>query len=95
MYYCEICDFSTKNRNHIHEHHIIPKELKGCNKSFNTVILCSICHSMIYVEGSKSGIHSVKNDNSIIIKGWYKSTDGIILIIESQGIEKYIVKKNL
>jgi len=94
MYYCELCDFSSKNRNHIHKHHIIPKELKGCNKSFNTVIVCPRCHSMIYVEGSKSGIHSIKNDNSIIIKGWYKSTDGEILIIESLGNEKYIVKKN-
>lgn len=95
MYYCELCDFSTENRNNVHEHHIIPKELKGSNKSFNRVIICARCHSMIYVEGSTSGIHSIKNVDSIIIKGWFQSTDGNILIIESQSIEKYIVKKNV
>jgi len=95
MYYCELCDFSTKNRNNVHEHHIIPKELKGCNKSFNKVIICPKCHSMIYVEGSTSGPHSVKTTDSIIIKGCFKSTGGNILLIESQGIEKYMVKKNL
>jgi hypothetical protein len=49
---------------------------------------------MIYVEESMFGIHSIKNNNSIIIKGLFKSTDGFVYLIESQGIEKYIVKKN-
>ena len=94
MYYCELCDFSTPNRNNVHKHHIIPKERKGSNKCFNRVILCPGCHSKIYVEESTSGPHSIKTLDSIIIKGWFKSTGGDILLIESQGIEKYIVKKN-
>ena len=94
MYYCELCDFSSKNRNNLESHHIVPKELKGSHKKFNRVILCGKCHSMIYVEGSKSGIHSIKNDDSIIIRGWFKSTIGDVLLVETQGVEEYIDRKN-
>ena len=69
MYYCELCDYQTKNRNNIEYHHIIPKELEGSDKLNNRVWLCPNHHKMIYVSGSKAGIHSIKNESSIIIKG--------------------------
>lgn len=95
MYYCELCDFKSPYRNNLENHHIVPKELNGSDKPFNRVFLCGKCHSKIYVKGSKSGIHSIKTPESIIIKGWFTSTNKQILIIESQNVEKYIIKKNL
>ena len=94
MYYCQLCDFKTENRNNIESHHIVPKELKGSNKKFNRVMLCGKCHSMIYVDGSKSGIHSIKNEDSFIIKGWFSSTSGKVLLIENKGVEDFITRKN-
>ncbi|MEM4261007.1 MAG: HNH endonuclease signature motif containing protein [Candidatus Woesearchaeota archaeon] len=96
MYFCEFCDYKTLNRNNIEYHHIIPKELNGVDNSYNRVYLCPNHHKMIYVDGSLNGIHSIKNSDSIIIKGQFNSTEGKLLLIEdSQGIEKYIVMKNL
>ena len=95
MYFCELCDYSTENRNYIEYHHIVPKELKGSDKPYNRIWLCPNHHKMVYVDGSQSGIHSIKNDDSIIIKGKLDSTGGKILVVESvKGIENYILIKN-
>jgi len=95
MYYCELCDYKTENRNNIEYHHIVPKELEGSDKLFNRVYLCPNHHKMVYIEDSKAGIHSIRNSDSIIIRGWFKSTTGDVLLTEAQGIEKYIDRKNL
>lgn len=95
MYYCELCTYSTPNRNNIENHHIVPKELEGSDLNWNRIYLCPNCHKRVYIEGSTSGIHSIKNSDSIIIKGLFNSTDGKLYLIESmEGVEKYIVMKN-
>jgi len=94
MYYCELCDYKTKNRNNIEIHHIVPKELNGSNKKSNKVYVCGTCHSKIYVNGSKSGAHSIKNTSSIVINGWFYSTTGAMLLIEKDGKEEWLVRKN-
>ena len=96
MYFCELCDYSTLNKQEMDFHHIVPKELEGSDNLFNRVWLCARCHRKVYVEGSMSGIHSTKNNDSIVIKGWFNSTEGkLLLIITPEGIEKYIDMKNL
>jgi len=81
MYKCEFpdCGHSTEDRNQIHSHHIVPKELDGVNDDYNKISVCPNCHNRIYVEGTKSGIHSIKNKNSIILNGWLTSTNGKVL----------------
>ena len=48
MYFCELCDYSTPNRNNIENHHIVPKELKGSDKQYNRVYLCPNHHRMLH-----------------------------------------------
>jgi len=69
MYYCQLpcCNYSCANKAQIAIHHIIPKSLGGSNKKTNLLEVCPNCHSRIFVSGMKSGTHSVKNDNSIIV----------------------------
>ena len=67
MYYCQLCSYRTENRNQIEYHHIIPKENNGEDGQRNQVFLCPNCHKKVYIENSRAGIHSIKNNNSIII----------------------------
>jgi hypothetical protein len=76
MFKCLFCDYETEKRSKIHRHHIVPKELGGSNKRFNRVDLCPNHHNKIYVPDSKQGIHSIKAEDSIILKGWYASSSG-------------------
>lgn len=81
MYKCEFpgCNYSTEFRTQIEYHHIIPKKNGGCNKPKNRVWLCPNHHKRVYIPTELNGIHSVKNENSIIILGWVQSTEGRIL----------------
>ena len=62
MYYCELCDYETEDRDRMNLHHIIPKSLKGSDKMSNRVFLCPNCHHRVYIFGSK-GIHGIKGIN--------------------------------
>ena len=73
------CKYETDERNLIEYHHIIPIELNGINKDYNRLWLCPNHHKRIYIERAKSGVHSIKNKDSIIIKGKFLSTKGIVL----------------
>ena len=90
-YQCEFpnCGYETKNRTQIHEHHIVPKELGGKDKKFNKIFLCPNCHNRVYIPEAKIGIHSIKNDNSIIISKWLMSTAGKVLEYIEQNETKY------
>ena len=98
MYKCEFpnCNYVCEERSQIHNHHIVPRELNGSEKQSNKIYLCPNCHTRVYVPEVKSGIHSIKATNSIIIKGWLQSTAGRALeYINSNGnIEYYFVDKD-
>ena len=89
-YKCQFCKYQTNTRSRIHVHHIIPREAGGSNKEGNLVYLCPTHHSMIYSEYSKSGIHSIKDEESIQITRWYFSTAGWVLgYIDKNGQEQF------
>jgi hypothetical protein len=69
-YKCEMpfCNYQTNHRHKIHNHHIIPREAGGCNKSYNKIYLCPNCHASIFSIYAKRGIHSKKENNIEIIK---------------------------
>jgi hypothetical protein len=73
------CDYCTNTKSQIHLHHIIPREMGGSNKKWNTIYLCPTHHSFIFIPTSKSGIHSIKSKESIIIQGWRITTEGRML----------------
>ena len=73
------CDYSTNHRSQINYHHIVPQELNGTDKDYNRIWLCPTHHTKIYVPKSKSGIHSIKSFDSIILIGWMSSTKGRVL----------------
>ena len=81
QYNCEFpkCNYNTKYRSQIHDHHIIPQELKGSNKRYNRIYLCPTHHTKIYIPESKNGIHSIKGSDSLILIRWLSSTKGKIL----------------
>lgn len=92
MYKCEFpnCDYECSDRNQIHEHHIVPKELNGSNKRFNIIRVCPNCHARIYIPESKHGNHSIKSKNSVVLLQWLKSTDGKVLsYIENDEVKYY------
>ena len=97
MFYCEFpeCKYYTLNRNQIHYHHIIPLENFRNDNENNRIWLCPTHHNFIYIPDSKNGIHSIKNDNSIILNGWKLSTIGKILeYIENDEIKYYLREYN-
>jgi len=91
IYKCEFpnCLYTTENRSQIHYHHIVPKELNGNNNQGNLIYLCPNHHSFIYVPECKTGIHSIKHPNSIIIINKLRSTTGIVLEYIDHGITTY------
>jgi len=93
LFKCNLCDYQSE-KNSIHYHHIIPKELGGCDSIKNRVYLCPNCHNNVFVPSSKSGIHSFNNKNSIQILGWLSSTSGRVLhYIDENGKETFINEK--
>jgi len=80
MYFCEFpdCTYSTNDRSKIDYHHIIPKEMNGCDDEWNRMWLCPNHHRMIYIAGSH-GNHSKDSGDTIEINGWRSSTGGKIL----------------
>jgi hypothetical protein len=71
-------------------HHITPKELGGTNDKWNLIKLCPTHHAKIYVRESEHGAHSIKGDDSIILKCWRVTTSGRMLEYEDiDGIVKY------
>ena len=68
-------------------------ELRGENKKCNRIFLCPNHHTKVFIPESKSGIHTVKGKDSIILKGWLQSTGGMILnYIDQDGKEQYYDK---
>jgi len=91
-YKCEWpnCSYTTTTRKEINYHHIQQSSYGGSDKKFNRIWLCPNHHSKVYIPESKSGIHSIKGTNSIIILKWVYSTSGKILhYIDINGIEQY------
>ena len=91
MYECKFpnCGYQTDVRSQISHHHIKPKELGGSNHKSNLIYLCPTHHAHVYIEGSKSGIHSIQGNDSIIIRALYGSTDGLVMEYEQHGEIKY------
>lgn len=80
-YSCEFpkCDYSTSHRSQVNYHHILPLELNGSDKEYNRIWLCPTHHTKIYVPESKSGMHSCKGRDSIVLIQWLSSTAGRVL----------------
>ena len=94
-YYCELCDYTTTNRDRIHYHHIIPKSSGGHNKSSNRLYCCPNCHSKIYVPIIGKGIHGIEGYEPIIILGKVLSTDGRLVNYLRGDVELYSKLKNI
>jgi hypothetical protein len=95
MFYCQFCDYQSE-RSSIHYHHIIPKENGGSDQDKNRVYLCPNHHNKIFCSTAKSGIHSIKQSDSIEIIGWFSSSDGVrVLQYIENNKEIYIDDKNI
>ena len=96
MYKCEFpgCDYMCESRSQIQLHHIVPREFNGSDKPYNRIYLCPNCHTKVYIPGVKSGIHSIKTNDSIIINRWLSSTDGRVLeYINNNGdVDYYFIE---
>ena len=72
---CEIpdCDYETDHRSYVANHHIIPVELGGSDKSWNRLFCCPNHHCRIYIPDATKGIHTIETEDSITILGWRNS----------------------
>jgi len=92
MFVCEFpgCTYKTKYRSQINDHHIVPVEHGGFDKRKNRIMLCPTHHTKIYIPEATHGIHTVKGEDSIILKGWLQSTAGKLLeYIDESGNTQY------
>jgi len=98
LYYCQFpgCIYCTNIRSQINYHHIKPVELNGSDKDYNRLYLCPNHHSIVYIPEAKSGIHSIKGDNFIILLGKFKSTSGMVVeyIDQNGGSNFFVENKN-
>jgi hypothetical protein len=95
FYYCQFpkCLYFANIRSQINYHHIKPVEIGGSDKDFNRIYLCPNHHSKIYIPEAKNGIHTIKGEDSIILLGKFKSTDGIVVeYIDKYGNKKYFLE---
>jgi hypothetical protein len=94
-FYCELCDYTSKNKSKIQKHHIVPKEKSGTNYEYNVIFLCPTCHTNIFIPDSKFGNHSIKSSKSIIINRKVLSTEGMMLeYVDESGNTVYSKIKN-
>ena len=84
------CGFETDSRKLIDFHHVVPREINS-NKSNKLVIqLCPTCHRKIWHPQSKSGHHSILTEESLEIKGVFKSTGGDMILYENPKTKEQI-----
>jgi hypothetical protein len=90
MFFCDFpgCEFKTDLRSQIVDHHIVPKSMGGKNNKGNYLRVCPNHHSHIYVDGITTGIHSKKNNDSIILIGKFLSTSGNVIQYKSVNSEE-------
>ncbi len=81
------CNYETTIRSKIDYHHVVPREVD--KKSKVTIPLCKTHHSLIYVEESKKGQHSIQSNESLIIRGIFKSTQGNSLLYEDSSGKQF------
>jgi len=81
LFGCEFpkCNYTTNHRSQVNYHHIVPLELNGSDKDYNRIWLCPTHHTKIYVPKSKSGMHTIKGQDSIVLIQWLNSTGGKVL----------------
>ena len=70
------CTYSTSSRSKIDFHHVVPREIDPSPRNKGTIPLCKTHHALIYVPEVMHGQHSIKVDDSLIIKGVFESTNG-------------------
>lgn len=82
LYICHYpgCQYTTTSRNKIEFHHIIPRELWPRLNQNVILTFCPTHHRLIYHPECKSGPHSIKADDSLIIDGIYRTTKGYSVI---------------
>lgn len=75
------CCKTYPDRSSVDIHHIIPKGMPGTSeKPYNKIVLCPSCHRRIHVPGTVRGIHSIKREDSIILKGYLSTSVGKALV---------------
>lgn len=82
MYKCQMpgCDYICDDKSQINFHHIVPRELGGSNKESNMLELCPNCHDgRVFIPEAKSGLHSIRHNNSVILIGKLLSTVGYVI----------------
>lgn len=77
------CGFETNSRKLIELHHVTPKEIDPRSSNKVTIPLCPTCHRKIWHPKSKNGHHSILTEESLEIKGIFKSTDGDMILYEN------------
>ena len=80
-YRCQFpgCPFETDEAWQIETHHIVPRELGGCDRPYNLVDLCPNCHNRVFVPEARLGQHSRRTEDSIVIRRWVRSSGGMLL----------------
>ena len=89
-YKCQFpeCDYETDIRSQIHIHHIVPRELGGCDSDYNLVQLCPNHHTKIYIPEAKQGCHTMRGPDSIILLRKFNN-NRILQYIDSDNELKY------
>ena len=71
---CQICGLEDIDT--LHNHRIIYGESGGRYTENNVACCCANCHQKIHKD-------------KIIVKGWYPSTNGRVLLVEENGVEGF------
>jgi len=93
MFYCELCDYQTEDRDRIHNHHIIPVSMGGPDAATNRLCLCPNDHARVWVEGAP-GTHGIKGSDPVVIIKKCMSTAGMLIEYEERGELSYSPLKN-
>jgi hypothetical protein len=96
LYFCQFpnCKYSTDIRSQINKHHIKSVELNGSDDDYNRIYLCPNHHTKIYIPESKSGLHSFKGADSIILLRKLNSTGGTVVeYIDSNGNNNFFIEE--
>jgi hypothetical protein len=88
------CGKVAFDRSEVDVHHIVSRSLNGVKKPYNEIVLCPGCHRMIHVPGVTHGIHKVKRDNSVVLRGYIMTTSGKALIYQkADGKDRMWIQK--
>jgi hypothetical protein len=71
-----LCGYQAQDTSELDVHHILSLKDGGTNAKYNLLVLCPSCHRRIYAPTATHGLHTIKRENSILVRRKIPTSSG-------------------